>query len=417
MVVASGDIRLPRLLRRQAGAEVDRLYRRHADEVFRYALMVMRSRPDAEDITQTVFVRALRAIERGEKVRTPRNWLIKIAHNECRRLLSSRKVHAELPEDIAVEPVERADVAGLRKAMAGLPEAQRKALCLRELEGRTYVEIATELGVSVSAVETLIFRARRTLREQLEAAISCEDFALLLEDPDARSRIRAHARVCPECATLERQARGRKSALRRIASMLGLPMWGTKLAAIGLTAAAVVAAAAPAHGLISHHHAARSKGSTTPTVEPRPVVAPKRRVPGTTTNHPLPGTRAVAPVATPVRAAVRPAAVRPVTPVRTATPAPVPLRPRPVPGVPSEPALPPAAAVPAPAAATPPPTAAHVPTVTTPAVVVSTPPVDTPVVTVPTATVSVPTVTVSVPAVPEVPTVSTPVATPKVSLP
>src|SRR5437899_2116497 len=101
MVVASGDVRLPRFLRREAGAEIDRLYRRYSEEVLRYALLVLRSRTDAEDITQTVFLRALRAIERGEKVRTPRNWLIKITHNECRRLLSSRKVHAELPAELA----------------------------------------------------------------------------------------------------------------------------------------------------------------------------------------------------------------------------------------------------------------------------------------------------------------------------
>jgi RNA polymerase sigma factor (sigma-70 family) len=281
MVVASGDVRLPRFLRREAGAEVDRLYRRHADEVFRYALMVMRSRPDAEDIVQTVFVRALRAIERGEKVRAPRNWLIKIAHNECRRMLSARKTHAELPDEIAVEPIETGRATELRAAMAALPKTQRQALVLRELEGRTYVEIATSLGLTVSAVETLIFRARRTLREQIEAAMSCEDFALLLDDPDARSRIRAHARVCAHCATLERQARGRKSALKRIASMLGLPWWGAKIAAVGLTAATaagVVAVAATPH---HHHprnlvpaHAGTRLPSVTPTkLAPRPAVA------------------------------------------------------------------------------------------------------------------------------------------------
>src|SRR3978361_739249 len=97
MVVVSGEVRLPRFLRREAGAEGDRLYRRHADEVLRYAVLVLRSRTDAEDVTQTVFLRALRAIERGERVRTPRNWLIKIAHNECRRLLASRRGHLELP--------------------------------------------------------------------------------------------------------------------------------------------------------------------------------------------------------------------------------------------------------------------------------------------------------------------------------
>ena len=84
MVVVAGDLSLRRALRREAGAEVDRLYRKHSVAVFRYAQLVLRSPTDAEDITQTVFMRALRAIERGEKVRTPRNWLIKIAHNECR---------------------------------------------------------------------------------------------------------------------------------------------------------------------------------------------------------------------------------------------------------------------------------------------------------------------------------------------
>jgi RNA polymerase sigma factor (sigma-70 family) len=426
MVVASGEVRLPKFLRREAGAEVDRLYRRYADEVFRYALMVMRSRPDAEDISQIVFVRALRAIERGEKVRTPRNWLIKIAHNECRRLLSSRKVHAELPEEIAVEPVERADVTELRTAMAELPEAQRKALCLRELEGRTYVEIATELGLSVSAVETLIFRARRTLREQLEASISCEDFALLLDDPSARPRIRAHARTCPECATLERQARGRKGVLKRIASILGLPMWGTKLAAVGLTAAALVATTAPAAHHFQHHKSFPQGRNPLPqsgsgllgSVPHRPVVArPAKQVSDT---RRVSDTHAVAPVPTPV----------------TTPPAPMP-----DPPAPGAPPLPPAAETPAASAPAPVPAPVALPTVAPPDVTVSTPavtipaptvtvpPVDTTPVTVPSVTtpvattppvpvpaVTVPSNPVTVP-VPTVPTVTIPVAVPNVSLP
>jgi RNA polymerase sigma factor (sigma-70 family) len=237
MVVASGDIRLPRFLRREAGAEVDRLYRRHSAEVLRYALLVLRSRTDAEDITQTVFMRALRAIERGEKVRTPRNWLIKITHNECRRLLASRKVHIELPDEIAVEPVEQGRAEELRLAMAALPATQRQALVLRELEGRSYAEISESLDLSVSAVETLIFRARRALREQIENAMSCEEFAALLDEPMARARVRAHARICPGCATLDHQSRGRKSALKRIASALSFPWWGVKLGVVAIATA------------------------------------------------------------------------------------------------------------------------------------------------------------------------------------
>src|SRR3954464_3801877 len=145
MVVMTGDVRLSRLLRRDAGAEVERLYRKHSGEVLRYALLVLRSRADAEDVMQSVFIRALRALERGEKVRTPRNWLIKIAHNECHRLLSTRRKELELPEQIAVEPVEHGRAEELRAAMAALPQHQRQALVLRELEGRTYAEIASSL--------------------------------------------------------------------------------------------------------------------------------------------------------------------------------------------------------------------------------------------------------------------------------
>ena len=425
MVVASGDVRLPRFRRREAGAEVDRLYRRHADEVLRYALMVLRSRADAEDIVQIVFVRALRAIERGEKVRTPRNWLIKIAHNECRRLLSSRKMHAELPEEIAVEPIETGRVAELRTAMAALPEMQRQALVLRELEGRTYVEIATTLGLTVSAVETLIFRARRTLREQIEASMSCEDFALLLDDPDARSRIRAHARICPECATLERQARGRKSALKRIASMLGLPWWGSKLAVVGLTAATAAGVVASV-AVTSHpsHPVPRSKAGVTVStqlgVSHRPVVAHTLRVPGTPQR--VSGTRAthrkasnVSPAPSSAASVFLPAAL-----ATTSTPAPQP----PDPQQPSGDPLPPAAATPTvPALKRPPVPVAtpHGPPVATPPV--SVPAVTTPPVTVPVATPTVPAVTVPVtvqtPTVPAV-TVTTPavtITTPKVSLP
>jgi RNA polymerase sigma factor (sigma-70 family) len=243
MVVASADVRLPRFLRRGAGVEVDRLYRRHSQEVLRYALLVLRSRTDAEDITQTVFLRALNAIERGERVRAPRNWLIKITHNECRRLIATRKLHIELPDEIAVEPVEPGRAEELRLAMSALPATQRQALVLRELEGRTYAEISQALDLSESAVETLIFRARRALREQIENAMSCEEFAALLDDPSERMRVRAHARVCPECATLDHQSRGRKSALKRIASTFGLPWWGAKLAVLALTTATVAAVA------------------------------------------------------------------------------------------------------------------------------------------------------------------------------
>jgi RNA polymerase sigma factor (sigma-70 family) len=395
-------------LRRDAGAEVDRLYRRHAGEVLRYASLVLHSRVDAEDITQTVFLRALRAIERGEKVRTPRNWLIKITHNECRRLLANRKLHIELPDEIAVEPDEPGQAEELRLALAALPATQRNALVLRELEGRNYAEIAQTLALSESAVETLIFRARRAVREQLENAISCEEFAALLDDPSARAQVRAHARMCPECATLDHQSRGRKSALRRIASAFGLPWWGAKLAAVGLTTATVAAVAVG----IPH-------GGAQPTApaKPRNLIPPptqstfvqqgggtrfQRFAPGQATT-PTAATPSAPPTAATRAAAVAPTGVLPgpeepaPTPPEPETPQPAPL-PSPTKLVPD--ALP----VEVPAL----PVADPLPAVTVPETVL--PPV-------PEApTVTVPTVSVPLPA-PAPPAVTLPVETPKVSLP
>ena len=250
MVVIAGEARLLGFGRRDARSEVDRLYRRHADEVLRYAMLVLRSQPDAEDVLQATFMRALRAISRGERVQKPRNWLIKIAHNECRRALSVRSRRAEVElDDVPAEAVETGRAEDLRRALDQLAPKQREALVLRELEGRSYAEIATTLDISGSAVETLIFRARRAVREQLESAIACEEALALIDaeaiDDEDRRRLRAHTRACAECATLERQARGRKSALRRLASSLGLPWFG-KVAAVALT----VSAAATTTGIV-----------------------------------------------------------------------------------------------------------------------------------------------------------------------
>jgi hypothetical protein len=72
-------------------------------------------------------------------------------------------------EQLAVPEVDRPDVTGVLRALGRLPFNQRAALVMRELEGRSYAEIADTIGVSVSAVETLIFRARKSLRLKASA--------------------------------------------------------------------------------------------------------------------------------------------------------------------------------------------------------------------------------------------------------
>jgi RNA polymerase sigma factor (sigma-70 family) len=150
----------------------ERLYRTYVRDVYRYSLAVLRNPADAEDITQTTFLNAYRAYRRGEEPEKPRHWLIKIAHNACRsRHLRAVRRPQEVPfeETIAAIPVpadETPKLEELLEALGRLPFNQRAALVMRELEGRSYAEIADTLEVSAAAVETLIFRARRTLRRE-----------------------------------------------------------------------------------------------------------------------------------------------------------------------------------------------------------------------------------------------------------
>jgi RNA polymerase sigma factor (sigma-70 family) len=146
------------------------LYRRYAQDVYRYSLALLRNPADAEDVTQTTFMNAYRAYLRGEEPLKPQNWLIKIAHNAARtRYARATRRVKEVPLDdhvnqLAVPEEDKPDVQAVLDALARLPLNQRAALVMRELEGRTYAEIADTLDVSVPAVETLIFRARRSLR-------------------------------------------------------------------------------------------------------------------------------------------------------------------------------------------------------------------------------------------------------------
>jgi RNA polymerase sigma factor (sigma-70 family) len=153
----------------------EKLYRRYVRDVYHYALALLRNPADAEDVTQTTFLNAYRAFQRGEEIRKPENWLIKIAHNVARTRYarSSRRVREVPLEDhvdqLAILEEEKPDVDGVLRALGRLPFNQRAALVMRELEGRSYSEIADTLGVSVAAVETLIFRARRSLRVRTAA--------------------------------------------------------------------------------------------------------------------------------------------------------------------------------------------------------------------------------------------------------
>jgi RNA polymerase sigma factor (sigma-70 family) len=170
--MASIASEIPVLARDEA---FETLYRRYVKDVYHYALALLHNPADAEDLTQTTFMNAYRAYKRGDVIHKPQNWLIKIAHNVARTRYAraSRRVKEVPLEDhvdqLALPEQDRPNVEGVLRALDRLPFNQRAAIVMRELEGRTYAEIADTIGVSVSAVETLIFRARRSLRVRASA--------------------------------------------------------------------------------------------------------------------------------------------------------------------------------------------------------------------------------------------------------
>lgn len=169
------------------------LYERHSPRVFRYCLRMLGNREDAEDATQTTFMQAFRAHQRGVVPTFETAWLLTIARNVChaRHRSGKRRSAVELvrdPQDIeelaAGAESPNGALMGLQAALVRLPEMQRRAFLLREWKGHSYSEIAEELGVTVPAVEALIFRARRALAHDLSGEVKRRghvfDFASLL---------------------------------------------------------------------------------------------------------------------------------------------------------------------------------------------------------------------------------------------
>jgi RNA polymerase sigma-70 factor (ECF subfamily) len=166
------------------------LFQEHSGWIYGYCLRLLRSPEEAEDALQTTYLNACRSLNQGTRPQVGSAWLLRIAQNVCfaRMRSSGRRGKLERVQDITVleETVaapERSPEAliGLTEALCSLPERQREAILLREWQGLSYHEVGSRLGLSQAAVETLIFRARRSL-------------AAALEDPgkrDRRTKLRA----------------------------------------------------------------------------------------------------------------------------------------------------------------------------------------------------------------------------------
>ena len=144
--------------------EIERLYREHRAGLVRLVERELQDHHEAEDVVQTAFLDAQRALERGTIPRNPRAWLAAIALNAGRRL-RRRRLNAEPLEEYAVQ--EASGMPEIRAALASLPKEQRAAVVCRDLLGLSYGETAEQMGRSVDSVTMLLHRGRTRLRQTL----------------------------------------------------------------------------------------------------------------------------------------------------------------------------------------------------------------------------------------------------------
>lgn len=147
------------------------LYVRYADDVLRYVNGLVRDHHEAEDITQNVFAKLMKAINKYEERAVPFDaWILRVARNAALDHLRAKR--AIPTEEVRLTDTGRAQTAldrgrALRQALEDLPEDQREVLVLRHIVGLSPVEIADTLDKSESSVHGLHHRGRRSLRANL----------------------------------------------------------------------------------------------------------------------------------------------------------------------------------------------------------------------------------------------------------
>ena len=189
------DRRLVRLVREGYESAFEEIVRRYRRPLDRFAASIVGGH--SEDVTQDSFRKALEALRRDEGEIELRPWLYRIVRNTALNDLRDRPpAAAELAEDLlaggrsaAVEAEQRAEVAALTAKLRALPENQRAALVMRELEGMGHEQIAAALGISGGAARQAIARARTALRGGLGALVPLPLLRALAGSGDAASEV------------------------------------------------------------------------------------------------------------------------------------------------------------------------------------------------------------------------------------
>jgi RNA polymerase sigma factor (sigma-70 family) len=231
------DEKLVALIRRGDIPAFEALYERRSRELLSFCVYMLGSRQDAEDVLQSTFASAYRALRADEREIVLRPWLFAIARNECLTVLRARRPTVELNGEPALtgdpwrELELREEIRNMVSDLRKLPERQRSALVLAEMHGLSQQEIGAVLGVRPTQVKSYVYQARSSLLSERRAReTDCrairEELATARGAALLRGRLRRHVRSCEDCRVyadgVARQRRQLAAALLPFVPSLGL---------------------------------------------------------------------------------------------------------------------------------------------------------------------------------------------------
>jgi RNA polymerase sigma factor (sigma-70 family) len=225
------DERLIALVRRGNHGAFEALVGRYSSRLLAFCRHMLGSKEDAEDVLQEVFAAAYNAILADSRAINVRPWLYRIARNRSlnhlRRTqpvgMDSMDVHfSDGGLSTADQVHRREEFRQLVSDVGELPETQRTALLLREIDALSYEQIAEAMETTVPSVKSLLVRARVSLAEAAEARLlSCEEVRYELgEVAEGLKRLsppaRRHIKTCQRCAGFQAELRKTTKALAAI---------------------------------------------------------------------------------------------------------------------------------------------------------------------------------------------------------
>jgi RNA polymerase sigma factor (sigma-70 family) len=223
-----GDEKLIAMARSGNAGAFETIVDRYQGRLLGFCRQMLGSTEDAEDVLQEVFVNAYRAMLADEREINLRPWLYRIARN--RSLNHLRKPTADAHESMDMVPIveaattaekvsNREEFRQLLNDVGKLPETQRSALLLREMDAMSYEEIASAMETSVPSVKSLLVRARISLAEASQARqLTCGEVRLELAEAAEGLRkvsgpVRRHVRDCDECSDFRSQVRSNEKVM------------------------------------------------------------------------------------------------------------------------------------------------------------------------------------------------------------